>query len=530
MKGLIRNHNLINFSALLLTLIYLIGITPTAEYFLVDPDGGNQLAGAQQISQYHEYPHVDFLDSYGIFRYGVSALGKFFVGPYLISEILVRIIGFLLGYIILFFLSSKYNKQILMPFVILLSALFLLPRHHKYFVILLPYLSLLAMYFYSRRSSISSLILLSFAVGIAGLYRHDYGLFCFLGAGGVVVFNYQNLLTQRIKHLFVLTFVSSLTVILVMMIIFKNINIYSYLHDIIYISFAKSEGLSLPHPIFNYYNPSLSLVFLVFHLIPILFCILILRYRQHLESENFAFFCGLGILALANLVQAGHRADYSHLLQGIFPVYLCVAIIYGVRRLFYVDKFGKILPRIIIILFFSGIIIATSSLNKVVSWQPLGEIKRTFTLANQSKQNYLQQILKEKPNFIPAKIPDELNRCSSEDERIIVYPFDPQIYYFANRGFGSKLRILAPGEYNSEYYQLQIIDSIQSHRVSFILWDEKYTYDKEEDRNSTLTHSILHKFVQTHYYSAGKLGRFSVYTPNPSTIYHSQSLCPIEIK
>jgi hypothetical protein len=519
------NQKFLIFSSLILILIYLIGVTPSAEYFLLDLDGGNQLAGAQQIVKYQEFPYADFYDSYGILRYSVSALSQILFGSHLGSEILTRIIGFAIGYFLLFILAAKYNNRFYIPLIVLFASLVLMPRHHKYFVVLIPYLTLAFIYLYSRIPSLFSLILLSLSVGVAGSYRHDYGLFCFLGASGAILLNYKKDLSERLRHVFILIFISTFTVILFLIMAFKNINIMSYVRDIIYVSFAKSKGLSLPHPIFHDHNLSLSLVFMIFHIIPFLFLILILRSYRRLNSKDFVFLGGLGILSITSLVQSGHRADYSHLLQGIPPIYLCVAITYGIRRLFFFDKVGRLVATAIILLFFSGLTTAIITFDDGFAVKPLGQVKRTFEYAIKSKQDYVKQILQEKPDFVPANIANELNRCTSENDRILVYPYDPQLYFFADRGFGGRLRILAPGEFSSNYYQRETIKSIKKDKVSLILWDESFAYDSKEERNSTITHSLIHEFIREHYHAAGKLDKFSVYALAPIKRDDPLSLC-----
>ena len=67
-------------AAALLILASLLVRTPSPEYFLMDPDGGVQLAAAQQIRLTGEQPWIDFYVPYGPLVYYLSFLGQWASG------------------------------------------------------------------------------------------------------------------------------------------------------------------------------------------------------------------------------------------------------------------------------------------------------------------------------------------------------------------------------------------------------------------------------------------------------------------
>ena len=129
-------------------LAWLAITAPTPESFLFEADGGHQLTGAMQLLTVGDHPYVDYFETYGPLTFYCSALAQFLTGNRPGGEVGLIILGWSLGYLLMFRLLVLITNKIWSSFAILALALVLLPQFYKYYCVLLPFISLTAAHYY----------------------------------------------------------------------------------------------------------------------------------------------------------------------------------------------------------------------------------------------------------------------------------------------------------------------------------------------------------------------------------------------
>jgi hypothetical protein len=238
-------------------------------------------------------------------------------------------------------------------------------------------------------------------------------------------------------------------------------------------------------------DPLLSLAYLFFFSMPVVISVVLMKSTEVRRSPDFPLYVSVTIFALVNLVQSSHRADLSHLLQGIPATLLCAAMAW------------RFLPRasikavaIGISSMFLCVFVAKANLSPVVSLERLMRCVITLSLPKQSVLDIMRQQMPDDPQLRVIRF---IKSSSDPDQRVNVFPFQPQILYWAERLAAGRTLLLAPGYFDAPRHQLRMIEAIQSQDVPFILWNENVAFDNRPERNPVRTHGLLHEWLRYNY-------------------------------
>lgn len=481
---------------------------PTPEHFLIISDGGHQLTGAMQVISLGEHPYVDFFETYGPLTFYLSVIFQLATGIRPIGEVALNILGFSIGYLLMFRLLLRISKDYFSSYFILALALCLLPQFYKYYCVLVPLLSLSAVDLFIRRESRWTLAFLAFATAFAGLIRHDFGVFSMAMALVALLGDTKKSSRQRFitcGGYFATVFLFTLPWLVFLV---SKQGVARYFELIASASSSMSQGLSLPHPLFSWHQPALSLVFILFFIAPIIAFIVLWLKRSRLTSHEFLFGVSAITLAAASLVQASHRADFYHLLEGIPAVFICLALIaiYVFRN--QQRRWQPVAVAVVVLcLLFSA---AGASHERLSPTSNSIKVSRKLSYYLDTPRNFIDRLVRERPGYWPAVLVQAVRDKITGDERVAFYPFFMKFNYFCGP-FAGGLMLLAPGYFDSEKYQQEAIKIFQNQNVPYVLWHEYFEFDGIRERNPVISSATLHRFIQRNYSQAGNLYGFTVY-------------------
>ena len=492
---------------------------PSPEFFLISSDGGHQLTGGTQLLTLGEHPYLDYFETYGPLTFYASALAQWLTGIRPGGEIALNILGWALGYLLLFRLLLLIFNRVGPSLAVLALALLLLPQFYKYYCVLLPFLSLTAAQLYLARPGRVALAGLAATVAAAWLFRHDFGVYNLLMALTAVLSDPAKSWRSRGRAGLGLIGLSALFCLPWLLFLLAHQAVRRYFAMIIFASTAMSRGLMLPHPLLNWQDPWLSCCYLAFFLLPVGALGLLWRHRREYPSTWLRLQLAGVVLALASLVQSSHRADFYHLLEGIPPDFLCLATIgqlllrprpQGADGLSCCRQWrGEATAWLTLAL----LVLAWQSAPYPLlasHWPP--QLVRKASYYTLTRRAYIDRLVREDPRFWPARLVQVIrDRLTSPGERIAIYPFFMKFNYFAERPFAAGLMLLAPGYFDSEGYLKEAITKLRRQKVRFVLWDEAFRFDGLPARNPVRSSALLHAAVAHDYDNIGQLYGFTVY-------------------
>jgi hypothetical protein len=492
-----------------LALGWLLYLTPPWTYFLNDPDGGMFIYGATHLLATGAQPQVDLLSSYGPMSFYVRAVSQYLFGQRPISEMAVAWVGYTLGYVLLFNLVRRISASPVLAFFILILALVCIPRYYKFFVVLMPVLTATVGAVYIASPHRSQAFWLGATVGLAVLFRHDFGFYCLIGAlaawwlgslPGTRVANGSWLMGGLIAVVGAwITAVAGPTFALPL------------LRDLLEVTVGQGAGLALPHPLRTWTQAWPTTLFLTVYSLPVLVAILLVALNRRLGQADKALGWMLTLMAGVTLWQSMHRSDVWHLLQTMAPGF----ILLGVCWRLYAILIGSPLARGVLrgaTLLWVAVPIAA------VAW-PAGWIPQysVAVVAGRLRDGWLT------PAALRARIPAEApssaqgaavlaaTRMTTARERILVFPFAPQVYFFAERLMAGDTLLVAPGYFDQPRFEERIVASLRRDRPKLVMWDTELAFDGLPKRNAIFTHATVYRFVTENFQRVGEAGSFALF-------------------
>ena len=479
--------------ASLLATLWVVLSAPGPDYFVRSNETGHQLAGAWNLLHSGQWPQIDYFTSYGPGRYLVSALGLLISQNGLFGELLTRTLCCVFYLLLLHRLLRALGADTALTWLLFAAAAIALPPSHKYWTALCPLLTLWAIFRFTRAPSLSSAAVMGLALGFAGLFRADYGLFALVPA--LVALAAADLSGRRGR--ITLAMLAGAAVILApwSIAVAARHNLFSVLVDWAETGAATGAGLALPHPLLNWYDPPLTLAFFFFVLTPL---VGLWQQRSQPRGAQRAFALAVHVSALVNLVQSSHRADWLHLLQGLSPGFVSLALVaLALPRIQHRWRNLALLDLLLCLNLGSVVLIATPAAT-LEHWRAVALSKSEF------EQNYVSR----QPIGQVARL---ARRCLPPQTPTLFYPFSPQLHYFSERPFAGGMPYLAPGFFSAPAQQAEVIEVLQHQHPPLLFWNEDYAYDDRPERNGVNTHPLLHAYVRTHYVREKRVGDFSVY-------------------
>lgn len=482
---------------LVAALVWLFLTAPAPTYFIQNPETGHQIGAAWSLLHFNQWPHADYRSTYGPGRYWISALGLQFFDGSLFGELLSRSVFFVFYLVLMQRLMQAVSGDRVVAWLLFIAAAVALPPSHKYWTALCPAVTLWTLYCCSLKPSGRCFLALGAAIGFAALFRPDYGFYslapalvmvmtagfpggrsraslAFLAGMGLLFFPWLTWLGTR-KDLILL------------------------FADWMHFASGVSSGLSLPHPLLHWQAPDLSAVFLVFVTFPV---IGLWRWRTqpHANPGMQRFALAVHVFALVNLIQSSHRADWPHLLQGITPGFISIAILLAasgqrVRPL----PLRAGLAILLILGLLTGRVFYP--VTPILAWQH-------WSAASLSKAEFVKHHLEASQLGPVVRL---VARCAPADMPVSFFPSLPQLNYYAERPFAAELPYLAPGFVDTLAHQERTIAALERQKADLLFWNESYAYDGRVERNAVNTHAVLYHHVLEHYHRIGQLGGFSLF-------------------
>lgn len=453
-----------------------------------------------QLLAMGEHPYVDYFETYGPLTFYCSALAQALTGNRPGGEVGLIILGLSLGYLLMFRLLLLINKKIWASLLILALALILLPQFYKYYCVLLPFVALTAAQYYIVRPGRFALAGLACSVAFAGLFRHDFGAFALVMALVTVFSDSAVSRWHRLRECGWLLVIAVAFCLPWFGFLSWRHSLWRYFTMISYASTAMSQGLMLPHPLLHWQDPALSLCYLVFFLLPLIAVVLLWRNLSRYPAVEIRLQMAVCSLAAGSLLQASHRADFYHLLEGVPPSFLCIAMVGHYAG-------GSCLWLLLGVLGFAW----QGAPYSLVSNPSLQQFSRNLSYYAMTRRQYVDHLVQEDQTFWPARLVQSIRDQTIPESRIAIYPFFMKFYYFAERPFAAGMMLLAPGYFDSERYLQEAIKRLRDQDVRYVLWNEQYSFDDLEVRNPTNSSASFYQAIQDDYEVKGQTNGFTIF-------------------
>lgn len=486
--------------------IYLLH--PETAYFFRDADGGFFIQGAYDWRTAGLIPQIDVHSSYGPLSFALRWPLQALTGDRLVAEVLLAVVGYGISYAVLFWCFQEMTNSRWAATLLLLVALLCVPRYYKFPVVLIPALATWSALLIARAPlARAPVVAAGIALAIAMLFRHDYLVY----ATAVVAVGWARGVRKErgaIRQAPIAILMLFVMVSPWLATISATRGLKSYILEIAGITGSKIAGLGLPHPIFDWQDPAVSLLFVFAYALPLTALVWHLLSR-HSSTAALRDSGWIGLAAgIVFLPQSMHRADYGHLLQVVPGCLLALAGAWQLR----VAAGPNVVPAWPAGVMFSGLMLGSLAAIggiTVPNWRSESFSSRAAAAFKPASQ------LAVPPAGAQAGVPSRLVRvlqtCAPRGRTVAIYPFGPQLAYFAGRVHGGAHLVLAPGYFDDEESQSRAIDALARDRVALILWDESFLFDGRRDRHSLLTHAKLHKHVVARFARWGKVDGFTIY-------------------
>lgn len=491
-------------SAAVLIAAWLLASIPRPGYFLADPDGGVFIAGAARLLQGLGLPQVDFDSVYGPACYLLRSLVQGIVGRNLLAEVLVVCAAYGLGYWALFQVLRRAAGSDRVAFALLALALLALPRFYKFQVVLVPALALWAATAWAAGPTWGRSLLLGASLGLGALFRYDLAAYSGCGVA-VLLLAAPAGWRQGLRWApwvvagAGLAYAPWLAVLLAQGALGDNVR------ALFGATYGPGGGMGLPHPLLHWESPAISLCFLVVHLLPVLLAWRLLRVWRIGAPADRALAACTAAIAAASLAQASHRADLPHLLQAAPAGFIALA--WCLR-----PGLGFASWRSVLLVAGVGAAVALASRGQPRAWIGSRDLACAWAepaalLASRERSLAPSQ----------TEVALAIRRHSRPEERVAVFPFASQLAWWADRGFGGRALVLAPGHGQAPESQERMIHALERDGVVLVAWDEAYTYDDDPARRPVATHARLHAWVQGRGRVVERLGSWVFYRLGPAS-------------
>lgn len=492
-----------------LALGWLLYLTPPWTYFLDDPDGGMFMYGATHLLATGAQPQVDLLSSYGPMSFYVRAASQYLFGPRLVAEMAVAWVGYTLAYVLLFSLVRRISASRLLAVSTLLLALVCIPRYYKFFVILMPVLTAAGGVAYLVRPKRWQAAVLGATVGLAMLFRHDFGVYCLVGA--VTAWWLGSFPETRATNgRWLMGGLIAVAGSWMMAVAGPGL-LWPLLRDLVDVTSSQSTGLALPHPLLTLSPSGPTLLFLAVYSLPVLAAVLLTALNRRLDQADKALGWMVTLMAGVTLGQSIHRSDVSHLLQTMAPAFILVAVCWRLFGKLAVAPFARGVLRGATVLW---VMVPATAVAVSSGWIP----RYSPSLVVQHLYDgwldpaaLRARILGEAPGSAAGAAVLAAARMTTPDERIVVFPFAPQVYFFAERLMAGDTLAIAPGYFDQPRFQQRIVASLRRDLPKLVMWDTAMGFDGLTERKPISTHALVYHFVTEHYRPVGQAGPFTLF-------------------
>ena len=493
------------FGAGVVAAIWVVLLLPAPAYFVHDADGGIFIQGAYDWRVAGLTPQIDVHSSYGPLSFASRAFFQAMLGDRIIAEVALAAVGYGVAYGVLYSCFRALTGSVGVSWLLLASALLCLPRFYKFPVVLIPALAAWsALRLIRRPVDTRTAVAAGITLGIAFLFRVDYFIATavVVGVGWARRSMRQPAALRRLPMALV-----SLTIVVLpwLLTLAATRGIFSYAADQLGGVGSKAVGMGLPHPLLVWDHPVVSALFAcAYSLVVIAVLVVVGSRRTDDAAPRDAAWIGAAA-GMAFLPQSMHRTGVSHLLQVVPGCLLALASVLGPG----VARRRWAAP--------AGLVSVVVMLGLLLSMGRLASPLRTEAWGNRLRAALLPAPLMLTPEQHEHGVIGVLRTCAPEGTSVAVYPFAPQLAYFAGRVHGGAYLVLAPGYYDDAASLAGAFDTLRRDRVSVVLWDEDFAFDGRPERRSLSTHATLHRQLTDRFVRVGRVDRFTVYVDPASS-------------
>lgn len=473
--------------------IWVVLLVPETAYFLRDADGGFFIQGAYDWRVGGLVPQIHVHSSYGPLSFALRALFQAMLGDRIVAEVALAAVGYGVSYGVLYACFRGLTGSGGVSWLLLGVALVCLPRFYKFPVVLIPALAAwsalrLTRDPIGRGPAVASGIVLAIAL----LFRVDY--FAAAAVVGGVAWA-RRAAREPAALRFVPTAVVALAILVLPWLgsVAATRGLYSYLAELAGVTGSHVVGMGLPHPLLAWARPTESLLFACVYSLPMPAAVALVGSRRPADTATRdAVWIG-AIAGIAFLPQSMHRADVGHLLQ-VVPG--CLLALAGTWRAGGVARAGVV--------------------SVVVMLGLLASMGR-LALPRWTEESWSERLRAASLPVAELATPEAspvmrvLHTCAPGGAAVAVYPFAPQLAYFAGRIHGGAYLVLAPGYFDDADSLAKAFETLRRDRVALVLWDEEFVFDGRPERHSLATHARLHRDVTDRFVRLGRVDRFTVY-------------------
>lgn len=515
-----RNLNAINLIFIVIVvLIWLIISTPTLMYFISDPDGGFFIQGAYMIRSFGEHPQIDFFSSYGPLSFYLRAIAQILFKGSIFSEVAVVLMGYTLSFVFFYESIRNLTKSRLFSFLCLIAVLICIPRYYKFFVVLVPsmvfYFCLL---FYEKQTKFRAQ-LIGVGLGIAYLFRHDYGVFAGLAIFFPLIIIPNQPFLEKQYYLNVLLAALAITLPWEVFLASRHL-LFQNVIDLLSVSRSYNSGMGLPHPLFNFDDKKVSFFFAVIYSIPILLVWITTYLWQKLSQiEKLTLIFSI-LVSVVFLTQSMHRADIGHLFQCVAASLLGLSAVWKFGEHINVSSL-RLLSRSLVIFYVLTISMVGWSIQPL-QFRSLVYLNNNFHELFTSMNEVSSSLARKDPTNSSLMLIDFLH-CLPDTSRATIFPFAPQLLYFATKASAGDTLLIAPGYFDSESHQLRIINSLISQKPQVVLWNESVMFSSKSESMPILSHHLVHGFVKNNFLNIGNVDGYTIYANSNNNLLRTKS-------
>jgi len=495
--------------------------------FIADPDGGYQLAGATAILG-GDHPYSDFREIYGPLTFYTSALGQFLSGKRVIGELALICFGYALAYTLLFLLVHRCSEnRVFLALGFSVFGLLLIPRAYKYYIVLFPLLALVTMWRYVQLPSRSRIWQMGFGVTICGLFRPDFGIYCFLAGVAAVVFVHRSspgAWIRRVAGFAAIVFAVASPWLLW---IASRGALGTYLVSSSIGSLDTAVELALPLPSFSSMNGILTIpnvravVFRLFLGVPTLAALVLALKWKRLSQTDRGCLLVTVIMGHLTLLQSMHRSEWGHLLQAI-PVsivllaWLASQASKGIRKSgTYVHQVTSILSGLTLVMFLVACLYANDTV-ATVRQSSFSSLAQKISVFSGTREDLLRFGKQADPQNWIVETVEHIRTHTTPDERIVALPAFPQIYYLSDRLPGGGQLAVLPGYFAGPADQRRFIEELKTQDVGEVIVDAGFTLDSREDRTVGRFASDVIDYINKTFHPVQRAGPVIIYQRVPA--------------
>lgn len=489
-------------------LVWSLGRLPSPRAFLTDAEYGHQLSAALQILR-GEHPFVDVRSTYGPLRFYTSALAQVLSGHRILGELALDAVAYAAAYVVLFRLLLRASGSVAIALVLEACALILMPRTHKYFVVLMPLVVLWSAWRYADRPDATTLRRLALAVVLTGLFRPDFGVYGAFGAtAGVWVHPADD---WRARGRRVLALVAALLAWTSPWLLWLAVHgaLGEYLLDSSVGAARHAAGMSLPFPTWETPGlvPGLSaLAFGLSGLLPALAVGVLGLDRARITAEERRLLPPLLVLAQCTLLQATHRSDFQHLLQSVPVTFVVVAWLAG--RAWRLGGIGGAIGLATLGCWAAVMVAAVPAQPwRVVGPRALVARLRVFA---ETREEYLHALAADAGDAAFPSAVGYIRACTEPDARVLALPALASVYYLSDRSFAGGQIALQPGYFTTEADQRRMVARLSTENVPVMIEAVGYVLDGRPDRAGLTFAPIVADYLEANFVEVGRFGSIAV--------------------